>query len=314
MWKIMHRYQKSCLQTPQFCTTSPTIFFLISNPGGVEIFHLPESMLPTWYCWNLLHKFSYYINAPRFSTSCSKTLMGLDQKSISLCTFQYVGEKKKRKPQTHKITMKINCVFHLQERHVLSSFSPLSGAFSININAFLCPAVSSQCNLPCNLFTGVESLYQPQIVFFLADKKPPPSESKAFTLSKTPIALKGMDSKALTARPPQPSPPPCSRMHCAVKMMNDLQQGDRELSLTARRWELYLAYISLQRSNKTRWLSPASQVTSYISELPKAIAVSSHFTVHPSSLPPNCKSLLRRVCNLLFHPSRPPVCYGLAVL
>lgn len=209
--------------------------------------------------------------------------------------------------------MKINCVFHLQERHVLPPFSLLSGAFSININAFFCPAVSSQCNLPCNLFTGVESLYQPQIAFFLDDKKTPTFREQNFHPFKD-TALKGTDSKALTARPPQPSPPPCSRMHCAVKMMNDLQQGDRVLSLTARRWELYLVYIFLQRSNKTRWLSPASRVTSYISKLLKAIAVSSHFTVHPSSLPPNRKSLLRRVCYLLSRPSRPPVCYVLAVL
>lgn len=113
-----------------------------------------------------------------------------------------------------------------------------------------------------------------------------------------------MDSKALTVRPPQLLPPLSSRMHCAMKMMNDRQWCDRVLFLTARRWELYQVYIYLQRGNKTRWFSPASQVTSYISELLKAIAAGSCFTVHPSSLPPNCKSLPRRVCYLLSLPSR----------
>lgn len=115
-----------------------------------------------------------------------------------------------------------------------------------------------------------------------------------------------MDSKALTVRPPQPPPPLGSGMHCAMKMMNDCQRCDRVLSLTARRWELYRMYIFLQRGNKTRWFSPASQVTSYISELLKAIAAGSRFTVHPSSLPLNCKSLLRRVRYLLSLPSHSP--------
>lgn len=117
-----------------------------------------------------------------------------------------------------------------------------------------------------------------------------------------------MDSKALTVRPPQPPPPLHGRMHCAIKMMNDLQRGDRVLFLTARRWELYRVYIFLQRGNKTRWFSPASQVTSDISELLKAIAAGSRFTVHPSSQPPNCKSLLKRVRYLL---SLPSCCSGL---
>lgn len=43
--------------------------------------------------------------------------------------------------------MKINCIFHLKERFVLPPSSPLSEVFSININIFFCPAVSSQCNL-----------------------------------------------------------------------------------------------------------------------------------------------------------------------
>lgn len=180
--------------------------------------------------------------------------------------------------------------------------------FLLILTFFFCPAVSSQCNLPCNLFTGVESLYQPQIAFFLADKKKNQTTfgSKAFTLSKTPIALKGRGSKALTVRPPQPPPPLSGRMHCAIKMMNDLQRGDRVLLLTAGRWELYRVYIFLQRGDKTRWFSPTSQVTSYISELLKAIAAGSRFTIHPSLLPPNCKSLRKRTRYLLSLPSCSP--------
>lgn len=78
------------------------------------------------------------------------------------------------------------------------------------------------------------------------------------------------------------------------------------LFLTAGRWELYWVYIFLQRGNKTRWFSPAFQVTPYISELLKAIAAGSHCTVHPSLLPPNRTSLSRRVCYLLALPSRSP--------
>lgn len=132
-------------------------------------------MLPMRCCWNHLHKFSYYINALRFSTSCSKTdscFWTKNQFDFALLDMWYVGGKKKEeKKNKQKITMKINCIFHLKEQYVLPPSSPLSGVFSININIFFCPAVSSQCNLLCNLLTGVESLYQPQIAFFLADKK-----------------------------------------------------------------------------------------------------------------------------------------------
>lgn len=116
-------------------------------------------------------------------------------------------------------------------------------------------------------------------------------DSNAFNPSRTPIALKGTYLKAFTARPSQSLPPLSSRMHCAMKMMNDAQWYYRVLFLTARRWELYQGYIFLQRGNKTRWFSPVSEVTFYISEMPKAIAVGSFFPVSiPSLLPPSRKS------------------------
>lgn len=116
-------------------------------------------------------------------------------------------------------------------------------------------------------------------------------DSNAFNPSRTPIALKGTYLKAFTARPSQSLPPLSSRMHCAMKMMNDAQRCYRVLFLTARRWELYQGYIFLQRGNKTRWFSPVSEVTFYISEMLKAIAVGSSFPVSiPPSLPPSHKS------------------------
>lgn len=59
MWKIIHRYSKSYLQTLQFSTISPlSSFFLNSNPGEVEIFPLPELTVPTWYCWTTYINFN----------------------------------------------------------------------------------------------------------------------------------------------------------------------------------------------------------------------------------------------------------------
>lgn len=124
--------------------------------------------------------------------------------------------------------MKIKCIFHLKEWHALLPISlHFLERFLLILTFFFSPAVSSHCNLPHNLFAGVESLYQPQIAFFLADKNH--FQSAKLSPFQTPIALKGMDSKVLTVRPPQPLPPLSSRMHCAMKMMNDLQWGDRVL-------------------------------------------------------------------------------------
>lgn len=91
--------------------------------------------------------------------------------------------------------------------------------------------------------------------------------------------LQSVDSQTPTA-------PATSQQQNALCYENDERSpvGWSCVILTARRWELYWVYIFLQRGNKTRWFSPASQVTSYISRLLKAIAAGSRFTVHPSSL------------------------------
>lgn len=135
-------------------------------------------MLPTWCCWNHLHKFSYYVNAPRFSTSCSKTdscFWTKNQFCFALLDVWYMGgggggrRRRRKQPNTkncheNKLCFSSEGVFSLPLLHSLE-------CFRLILTLLFCPAVSSQCNLPCNIFTGVESLYQPQIAFSLADKK-----------------------------------------------------------------------------------------------------------------------------------------------
>lgn len=130
---------------------------------------MPELMLPVWCCWNYLHEFSYCINIPKSSPSCGKTESCFWIKNqFPFALLGGGGKGGGEKEKIPKIMMEINCIFHLKEWHVLLPISPLSGIFSINI--FFWPAVSSHCNFPHILFAGVESLYQPQIAFFLADK------------------------------------------------------------------------------------------------------------------------------------------------
>lgn len=101
------------------------------------------------------------------------------------------------------------------------------------------------------------------------------------TYSSKGHGLQSVDSQTPTA-------PATSQQQNALCYENDERSsvGRSCVILTARRWELYWVYIFLQRGNKTRWFSPAPQVTSYISELLKAIAAGSCFTVHPSPLLP----------------------------
>lgn len=273
MWKIIHGYPTSYLPTPQCSTIYPTFFFF--NPEADEIFPSSVLLLPTWRCWKHIN-FNTTSMHWDFPLAAVNSLMFLDQKVlIPLLTFRYVvcGEKKK--------AIKINSISHLKELHVLP---PLPGVFSININIFP-PSVISHASSSQNPFTGPK-LLSSWLTKILLD-------SKAFSLSRTPTALKGMCLKALTVRLSQSQPPLSDRMHCAMKMMNGVWRCYRVLSLTARRWELYWVFIFLQRGNKTRWFSPVSEVTLYISGMLKAIAVGSSFPVPiPSSL--RCKPLTSR--------------------
>jgi len=167
--------------------------------------------------------------------------------------------------------MKISCVFHLKERYVLPPSSPLSGVFSININVFsaqLSPpgvishVISSQV---WNLYTS------PKLLFSWLTKST--FREQGFHPFKDTYSTKGHGLGSVDSQTPAAPPPLSGRMHCVVKMMNDLQRRDRVLFLTARRWELYRVYISLQRGNKTRWFSPAPQVTSHIKQLLRAGAL-----------------------------------------
>lgn len=180
-----------------------------------------------------------------------------------------------------KNAIKINSISHLKELRVLP---PLPGVFSININIFP-PSVISHASSSQNPFTGPKLLFSWLTKILL--------DSKAFSLSRTPTALKGMCLKALTVRLSQSQPPLSDRMHCAMKMMNGIWRCYRVLFLTAQRWELYWVFIFLQRGNKTRWFSPVSEVTLYISGMLKAIEVGSSF---PISIPsfPRCKTLTSR--------------------
>lgn len=109
-----------------------------------------------------------------------------------------------------------------------------------------------------------------------------------------------------------PPAPATSQQQNALCYENDERSpvGWSCVILTARRWELCWVYIFLQRGSKTRWFSPASQVTSYISELLKAIAVSSCFYCPSLITAPSCKSLPRRLHYLLCLPGHSPSLEG----
>lgn len=120
-----------------------------------------------------------------------------------------------------KNAIKINSISHLKELCVLP---PLPGVFSININIFP-PSVISHASSSQNPFTGPKLLFSWLTKILL--------DSKAFSLSRTPTALKGMCLKALTVRLSQSQPPLSDRMHCAMKMMNGVWRCYRVLFLTA---------------------------------------------------------------------------------
>lgn len=93
-----------------------------------------------------------------------------------------------------------------------------------------------------------------------------------------------MDSKVLTVRPPQPLPPLSSRMHCAMKMMNDLQWGDRVLFWQPGDGSCTGCIYSSREATKQGGsaLLPRSHSTSV--SCWKQLLRAAAFTVHPSSL------------------------------